>query len=40
MNEEVKIGFDGLTNMKADEVKTEAPKTRKWHDLFEDRKEE
>lgn len=32
---EVKIGFDGLTNMRADEVKTEAPKTRKWKNLFE-----
>lgn len=40
MNEEVKIGFDGLTNMKAEEVKTEAPKTRKWGQLFEERKEE
>ena len=40
MEEEVRIGFDGLTKMKADEVKTEAPKTRKWKELFEGGKEE
>ena len=39
MNEEVRIGFDGLTNMKAEEVKTEAPKTRRWKELFEGKEE-
>ena len=36
---QVSIGFDGLQNMKAEESKSEPPKTRKWTSLFTEKKE-